>query len=103
MSDMGTKTYVLGKKTFCCYCNKELILQYATDKNGDYLGDYYKCNCEKAKLESIMNDKIIDLNILINNIKKQYEPLLTYDKSRISIDKFLYELKALTERYGIDL
>jgi len=84
----------IGNTEYCVYCCKEAKekIIYGHPHNGDPDEYYYSCDCEKAKSEIKMNEKI-------DKIKSKYGLIENYDG--LNKLQYEYELMQLKNKHGI--
>jgi hypothetical protein len=103
MNKKDTQHYhTIGGMEVCSYCHNDVMPYDIFDDYNNWLGSYYQCNCEQAKIEYQMNEEIEVLEKQIEEIRDKYKDKLKIDEKTINRMQFECEVENLKEMYGID-
>jgi hypothetical protein len=93
MDYYNTKIIDIGSEKYCVYCGEKAKNDYEYADHY-YRCDYYFCDCDGAKAEKKLNDKI-------EKLKREYESQMQENVSKINELKYQYEVQKLKHKYNI--
>jgi len=83
----------------CSYCHVSQMEWDDFDERGGYIGQYFQCDCEEAKIELQMNQEIAKIEIQIEKIKQAYSDRLSIDWNKVYKNQKEAELLAVKRKY----
>lgn len=101
-----TETFRLGSKRYCAYCGNIAQEGFKKDEfDTDRIYYYYYCNCENAKAEIELQEKIDELkrnfNVELRKLIDEYKPKIVINKELINKKKYEAELNTLKQKYNM--